>query len=283
MNAPDCTAACDLINGTCFALTRDGACRWSGIITQNASCFPISIVSVDVIASPIISGGTRIVLLWVQASGRFATYIKDVSASTINCSQCFAHNLFPTGSALTSGCNQQFSMVEVSFNRLNGCCENCHSSLQVDVFIDSEDGSSDLSDVEPAPGAPACDTACDGVIGSYVLLDTGEGHLHSPNCTKRFTVDYCEYLYEFPTEIVCSNLRINEIAVRIGIANCLLDIIGEIRDHGDTVACFSQQIDHQLVCNGVINVTLPFVQAVGGQQMCHWNHPDHPVKMRIRS
>lgn len=188
---------------------------------------------------------------------------------------CSKRTLFPDGT-FSSNCSNQFADVEISFKRLDGCCTNCHTQLQVDVIVDKESGPTSESNVLPAPDAPQCDSACDQIIGTYVVTQTGTGF--NPQCCQRYDTDYCEYRFTLTSPITCSSRAITDIHVHVGIKNCLLDIVGAISGF-DNVACFSASGDHHFDCEDNFDVTLPLCAVEGGSHMCDWSD----VYLRIRS
>lgn len=160
---------------------------------------------------------------------------KQILHQTVRCADCSPHDLFPFGQDVE--CDHSFAFAEVSFGRLDACCDNCFDKLQVTVAGVGE-------------GLLCDNDTCQSVEGVYVLQKTNR--VASPacfNCTfpgfgEGLQGEWCVYEYIFDPPLICDpdgGRQITELRVLFGIFNCSLQIFGEIIQFETSVACFTHE------------------------------------------
>lgn len=185
-----CSTPCsDLSPATqipCFELTRTGACRWEGQITQNATCYPVSTMSVSLTCS---AAGVDIVAIWIQSGSSLVRWVGHVAASTINCLACLkyelSHNLsIPSDAFPSARCDTDNSSLEVSFQPLENCCQYCPDQYQVTI-----------TGIETNAADNKCGEEDCGLLNAVYLLNfVGPGATpRAAGCSQLAATEWCEY------------------------------------------------------------------------------------------
>lgn len=270
LEIPACEQPCQNINGVCFALTRVGGCRWEGVATQDATCFPLSQLVFTLSCDDDITA----TLEWTLATGKVARWTNTYAGDVLPCNLCFQRQLFPELGVTT--CELDFSWVEWSFGHLDECCTQCHETLQVEVLGATE-----------ASGEGLCDDGtCQSVLGTYLVTQADQASL--PACTSCIdpafasVQKWCEYVYLFDPSLQCvghPGREITQLRILLGIHNCQLWVIGEIHQFETSVACFTHAAPLFSQCDEAnLDVTLEWCTD-DGPPLCDWTG----VTLRVKN
>lgn len=200
-STPECFEECEAINDVCFELPQVGQCAWAALITQNVTCYPFSILVVELHCDGVKSWFTA---RWLQTTSRTANFKSDDFGPTVDCVSCLQtpYSLAPQG-FLTSGCNHAFGTLDISFHPMEACCQYCPEQYQVQL--------AGFSAHQPAQG---CDDATCQLLNGIYLVDFVASGVTVPQTSFGIT-DACKY-------------STNEISVRCaGIFSpgfCTLDV-----------------------------------------------------------
>lgn len=186
-NAAQCDVPCQAINDVCFELVRTGACAWQGTLLQNATCYPVSTMSVNISCT---ASSVTLTAIWIQSGSAIARFVKVINGPPqIDCLGCTPHELnndlaIPGDATAGNRCRPNSGYVELAFVPFTGCCQYCPEQMQISITGIEEDNA----------GENKCGEEDCGQLNLVYLLDfVGTGGIpFVPGCPSNET-DWCEW------------------------------------------------------------------------------------------